>query len=329
MKKKFWYGILLLLLIFALTQLDLSQMLRSLAEISARTIIVLIALQVFTQLLLNMQWFQVAKFSKVNASFWQMLHINCQGCVVDSITPGVKVGGEVTRALQISRLTGCSGGQAAAVVAVQKLFSLSAFFIVNIFAVLYVMRHSLLAVSDALSFLVMGILAVLLLSMIFILIFPQRLLDILSKRESGVCGAKRLKLIVFVRNMLEGLVLYRKNKSALILQLVLSFSVWLLYPVKLYLLTMQAYPDASLVFLGAVTFASYLVAMLPIFPGGLGGFEAAMAGLLLAGGFMQGDAVAFAVIFRFFTFWFVMFLSLGYIGLSKLFVQKRIVPAAN
>jgi len=74
----------------------------------------------------------------------------------------------------------------------------------------------------------------------------------------------------------------------------------------------QFMPEVSLAYIAAITFAAYMVAMLPIFPGGLGGFEATMAGLLVAIGFAVSDAAVVTIVFRFITFWLVMLLSLAY-----------------
>jgi uncharacterized membrane protein YbhN (UPF0104 family) len=46
--------------------------------------------------------------------------------------------------------------------------------------------------------------------------------------------------------------------------------------------------------------------MLPIFPGGLGGFEGTMSTLLLIMGLSLSEAAMVAVVFRFITFWFVI-----------------------
>ena len=97
----------------------------------------------------------------------------------------------------------------------------------------------------------------------------------------------------------------------------LSFFIWLLYPAKLYLLTIQFAPDVPVVHICATGFLAYMVAMLPIFPGGLGGFEGTMSGLLVALSFTISDAAVVTVLFRFITFWLVLLLSLVYVALHK------------
>ena len=107
----------------------------------------------------------------------------------------------------------------------------------------------------------------------------------------------------------------QKNAKAMLF--FLSIFIWLLYPAKMYILAVQITPDVNAVYIGAVAFVSYMVAMLPIFPGGLGGFEGTMSGLLAAMGFIISDAAVITILFRFITFWFVMLVSLAYIAFYK------------
>ena len=110
MKKKWILTVLLiLLLLIALFQLDGESLLHSIRQIPLWLALSLMGLQVVSQILVNIQWYQIAKLSGTPVSFRDMIYINSQGAVMDSITPGVKIGGEVTRVVQISRKTECAG----------------------------------------------------------------------------------------------------------------------------------------------------------------------------------------------------------------------------
>jgi len=276
---------LVLLLLIALSRLDAEELLHSLRQVPPGAVLLLLALQIVSQLLINLQWHCIAKFAAVKVSFWEMLYINCQGAVMDAITPGVKIGGEVTRAVQISRIGNCPGEQAAAVVALQKLFSLSAFFLLALFALGWLAGSVL--ILPAVAALVLGLL-------------------------SRVQRARR-----FLQTFKEQARHIWKDKMACALLFLLSLLIWLLYPVKLYLLAAQFSPDANILSLVGPAFAAYLVAMIPIFPGGLGGFEGTMTALLFAVGFLLTDAAVITVLFRFVTFWFVLLLSLVVIAVYR------------
>jgi uncharacterized protein (TIRG00374 family) len=246
-----------------------------------------------------------------------MFYINSQGAVMDSITPGVKIGGEITRAVQITKITGCPGEQAAAIVAMQKIFSLSALFSIQLFAVGYLIGNIPLLQNTALQILIYG-LPVLFLSATFgVFIVPHRFKEALQSKKAPKYSWS-LRVRNFLITLADHLSSVRKQKKALTALVFLSYVIWLLYPIKMFIITIQFAPDISLFYVGAIAFVSYMVAMLPIFPGGLGGFEGTMTGLLLVVGFGINDAAVVTVLFRFVTFWFVLLLSLGYVAFHRL-----------
>lgn len=288
-KKRVLTVVIALLLLAALLQIDRESLFYSISRVPFWLVALMLALQVVTQLLVNLQWYKIAKIVGIPILYRDILYVNSQGSIIDSITPGVKFGGEVTRAMQISRIADCSTKQSAALVAVQKLFSLSAMFFVLLFTVGY------------LQFWVYGVLLVFLLLFIVILFAPKTLRFLWISKAKGF-------ILVFL-SQVESL---RKNKAACVMLFLLSLFIWLLYPAKMYILVTQFYPLADVMQVTAITFAAYTVAMLPIFPGGLGGFEGTMYSLLMTMGMVASDAVVVTVFFRFVTFWFVMLVGLGY-----------------
>jgi uncharacterized protein (TIRG00374 family) len=296
MRKKWLLAALfILLLLFALSRLDAESLLHSIGQIPLWMALLLAGLQIVSQLLVNAQWHIIAKQCESPIYFHEMFHINCRGAVMDSVTPGVKIGGEITRALLIAKAANCSKQQSAAIVALQKLFSLSALFTIQLFAVGYVVSG-----TPVLSY---GILLLFLVFFAAIFFMPHK---IQARLKKG-----------FMHTLLSHVGHIRKQKRVLLLLALLSFTIWLLYPAKLLLPALQFMPGANPVHLGAIAFVAYMVAMIPIFPGGLGGFEGAMAGLLLAAGFSASDAAVVTILFRFITFWLVMLMSLAYIIYRK------------
>jgi len=279
------------LIIFALTRLDGESLLHSMAQIPAWLVFALLGLQILTQFMVNLQWFVISRITEMRISFWRMFYINSQGAVVDAVTPGVKFGGEITRGVHISRAAGCTAERAASLVALQKLFSLTA-----LFAVLMVLSSSLpFSVNLVILALVILIVALILLSKRF-----EWLNNFLKETKSGLIFLKNRPLV------LAGL-------------FALSLAIWLLYPAKFYILTANFAPELGFAALAAITFTAYIVAMLPIFPGGLGGFEASMSAMLIYAGISAADSAVATIFFRFVTFWFVMLASLVFI----LFLRRK------
>ena len=321
-KKRILTAFLLLLLLIALFRLDRESLLYSISQFPLWLILLLIALQIVSQLLVNLQWFQIAKHTDTDISFRYMFYVNCQGAVADAITPGVKIGGEVVRALQISRICDCSKEHSAVIVALQKLFSVSSLFFIQLFAVGYLIGEVPLLQARYLQFIIYGVLLsfLFLFSVVFLMPYPIRA----SLQKAKV---SRFLWMLKFRNFLIGLLdqvsAMRKNIRAWVILCFLSVFIWLLYPIKMYLLAVHLSPDVNAVFIGAIAFVSYMVAILPIFPGGLGGFEGAMTGLLLVAGFFLSDAAVVTILFRFITFWFVILFSLAFISFVKVCLKSR------
>jgi len=319
-KKRITIAILVGLLLFVLLQIDRESLLYSIRQIPFWLIILLGILQIITQLLLNLQWYCISQLAKSPLTFRQMLYINCQGSVIDGITPGVKFGGEVTRAVQISRIGKLPGEQSAAIVATQKIFSLSTLFIILMFVIWYLAGQVPFMQTRYFQFITYGVLLLFLVVFVCVFIIPDAMIKFLQKRTPQRLWIRKMYRFMFT--LLKQIKSVRKNKTALISLFLLSLLIWLLYPVKMYILAAHFYPANHAVYIGALTFAAYTVAMLPIFPGGLGGFEGTMSALLVSMGYTISDAATMTIAFRFITFWFVMLISLAFIAICR--VNKNI-----
>ena len=341
--------LILLLLFLAMSQFDIRNLLHSIKQIPLWSVALLLGLQIVSQLLLNLKWHKIAKVVLCEApqdkclaktqtdqqeslrnapiSFRDMFYINSQGAVIEGITPGVKIGGEVTRAVQIRRMGKCSAEQAASVVAMQKLFSLSTFFLINLFAVGHIIGKVPILDAWYVQFSIYSILIFFLLLFAAVFFVPHRLQSYLQpylQAKKNTRFSFLLKMKRFFITLLGQVISIRKNSRVCVMLFLLSTLIWLIYPVKMYLLAIQVFPALNIVYIGAITFVSYMVGMIPIFPGGLGGFEGTMSGLFLAIGFEQSDAFVITIIFRFATFWFVMMISIIFIVFYKIKYPRAI-----
>ena len=305
-------ALLLLMLLVVLFRLDRQSLAHSLRQVPLWVALLLVALQVATQLLVNLQWHQIAKHTGPPISFRAMFFINCSGAVVDAITPGAKIGGDVTRALQIRKVAGCSGQQAAAVVALQKLFSISALFFVQLFT----LGHLPLFGGRLWQLAIYAVLLLFLAAFLGVFFMPSRIKARLQRRSLSRFLWVR-KTQSFLLATLDHAKTISGSASGWATLTLLSVFIWLLYPAKLYILALQLNPGVGPAQIGAVAFAPYMVAMLPIFPGGLGGFEGALSGLLIALGFDISSAAVVTILFRFVTFWFVLLLSLCFVAFGN------------
>jgi uncharacterized protein (TIRG00374 family) len=311
------------LLVYVVMQADLKGICAHVGAIPVWLLLTLIGLQICTQLLLAFQWYRLCRVLGWPASFFKLLLVNSYGAVVDAITPGEKVGGELARVLQLRKYLGYSTGQATILVTIQKAMSLSALVLLNLVVVVTMANHvAFLQVWPVrlLVFLLLIAIGVFL----FFLLFRTHAL---SLRLVRIKTSRRwlLALINWVGDFADQTASIRQRRGEWILQFVLALLVWAIFPLKLVLLIFP-YTHAihSLVLFGT-TFVSYFAGMIPLLPGGLGTFEATMSGILTAYGLTLNQAVAITIVFRFITFWFVLILSLFIIGSYRIFklTQRR------
>ncbi|MCL2169770.1 MAG: flippase-like domain-containing protein [Defluviitaleaceae bacterium] len=310
-------AVVLLFLVLAILQLDPESLLDAARQIPVWSIILLFALQILTQLLVNIQWHQIAKSFGSTLKFTEILFINA-GADIIHITPGGHISCEVFRALKFKDDKEISGEKAAAIVAIQKLFSLSAFFSISLISVGFFLSQVPWMQGAGSQALLYGVMTAILAAFATMFTIPHKILKPLKARWQN---PRRLR--AFILASLEHIIYLKSHSKILIKLLIIAASIWLLYPAKLYLIAYQLMPDVGVLHIMAITFLAYTVAVLPIFPGGLGGFELTMAGLLTLTGFTQAIALVITIIFRFATFWFVRLIALVIMGVYKLLKPKK------
>ena len=312
----------LLFLFLQLLQFDPQDLIYSTRQIPLWALILLFALQIVTQLMINFQWHQVAKSFTSPIKFTEMLYLNAQAQIIH-IAPAGHIGGDVFRAVQIKRAGNISGEQSASIVAIQKLFSLGAFFTISLLSIGFFIGEVPWLQETYIRFLLYGLLFIILAVLSSIFIIPHKISGFFKskwKNESRFLWVNKLRL--FIITSLEHVVYLRKSPKLLAKLTAIAMCIWALYPLKLYLLAFHLMPGINILHISAATFLSYTVAMIPIFPGGLGGFEVTMTSFLYFLGFTQSGALVITVLFRFATFWFITLLSLLYMAVHRLLCFK-------
>ena len=305
----------LAVIVYIISKTDFSTIIAQMKLLPVHIISILILLQIITQLALNYQWYRICKVLGLKASFFRLLAINAYGMVADAVTPGEKVGGEVARVVQMNSMLGYDTKQSTSIVTIQKSLSLTALVVLNGVAVVTLSSHIDFlkpVFTRIILYLILGALTVF---FIFMLFFTDRLNAWVQNRKS------ENKAMLWFKNWMNRFAEDTKaisvRKSEWAIQLLLSFVIWILFPVKLIILVSQ-YGKVGVFVLLAATFVSYFAAMIPLLPGGLGTFESAMSGILIVYGLTMQEAVAVSLIFRFVTFWFVVLFSLCVIAAWKI-----------
>ena len=111
----------------------------------------------------------------------------------------------------------------------------------------------------------------------------------------------------------------------------IAFTVWALYPVKVYLVARMLGYNLNQVVVIISTYTAYLVSMVPLLPGGLATFEGTMALVLSSEGIASYEAFSIALTTRLITFWIPLvisgFVTIYYINKSK--TEKQLSNQKN
>lgn len=289
-------------------------------KIPPLAVIGLLFIQIISQLLVNYQWCRIARLMNKDHNFFRMLYVNARGMIVECVTPGVKIGGEVTRALLLKSELNYSPSESATLVTIQKMVSFSSFFLVNLFAFMSISEKIEMFQGSEVKAAVYFFLIILISTLISFFLFTYQIEKIIINVKGRYRWTRALK--TYMLTLLSNIKVLKNIKGELYKQFLLSLFIWLLFPFKMILLVHLFTPNYDPLFLTEITFISYMVGMIPLFPGGLGGFEATMTSLLTLMQIKANEALAITLIFRFITFWFVMIISLLYIGIWKVGERK-------
>ncbi len=298
---------------------DYHRVLNSLTAIKANVVIWVCLLQFVTIGLINFQWFKIANYMGIQSSFRQIFHINMSGTFVESITPSVKAGGEGVKIYLLKSLPTSSLSKATAMVCLQKMVSMLAFFMLNIAGMIWFFCTAELRFSYVnilmISVIFLGIVTFLL---IVVVMFPTKL-----KRFTKILPTKfdiRHKVEQGISSLQQALESVKGQYHLFWYQFMVSTAIWGLFAVKAYIIARGLQMQSSFISIAVVTYFAYMIGMVPLTPGSIGTFEGSVLLLLTPMGILSHQAMAFALTLRFVTFWFVFGVSsicVGYVQIRK------------
>lgn len=299
--------VMLVLFAYVFSKQDLHKLWQGIQSIPLAVFLLLLGMQVLTQALLCCQWTLLARKFLASCGFWGMFRVLAIGSLVEALTPGAKVGGELSKLYYLKKDFSCTTEIAAHIIVIQKSISMSVLFsICSLSGILWTTRAVSKVSKDVMDTGLLWGMGVVPLLFLLILACPKYL--------------SKLPLPKKVQGVLEG---FSQATQALerkqwLLQFGISTAVWLLFPLKMLILTASVGLRLDLLMVFAMTMISYASGMLPLTPGGLGTFEGTMLSLFALLSVETELAFALTIVFRFVTFWFVMILC----GLTQIFTKR-------
>ena len=309
MKKYLLYILGLSVFIYLLINMDFKSLLIFTKSISLDYILFLLSLQLVTIVLLGIQWKLIISWIKEDVKFYDALRVNLKGNIVDALSPGVKVGGELARIYEIRKILGMDLGEAILVVGLQKTLSITSFLILVLFSLiwLYITTAGSSYFKSLLFPIFTFIIVLVSILFLFMRLKAERVKNLLDKIK--IEEKKREKIYNGVKEYKDNMDRMLKDKTKFYFQLALSVFIWLLFAIKFAILVKGYGVDMDFISVAAITYLTYIIGMIPFLPGGIGSFETSMVGLLALKGVEIGQGVAISLVFRFITFWFEFLIS--------------------
>lgn len=300
------YTTIIGLFIYLIINTNFNEMAQHIKRIRMDILAILVLLQCFTQYLLGVQWHRICKNITGSSKFATIFYILSAGSVIEALTPGAKIGGEVTRLHYLKKEMNMDTKEATNIIVVQKSISMSVLFSICIASMLYLFMTVSMGLPLLTKVLLIGISAMILTFLILLLGFSHILLKLCEKGD----GKLKSKIKPWIQSYNENLQMLQRKEW--VLQFLISVAVWVLFPLKMLILSRSMGIDVHFLILLALTMTAYMIGTLPLTPGGIGTFEGTMLSLLALVAVEYAVAVTVTMVFRIITFWLVMCISLVY-----------------
>lgn len=319
-----------LILLGMLYFVGIDQVIAALKMANLYLIALAIGVQVCTYFLYTFRWKILNKIAGMDVSFKKLFPMLLVGLAVNNITPSGRGGGEPVRAYLLYRDKEeyTFDETFAAVVADRALdtfpFVLLAAITISSMALFFDFELWLLAVMVLSVIVILAILFAIIYMCInpsfgnrvegWILAIVRRFY---KKNSESVENSIHDAIVGFQHTM----IVLMSNKKGLAYTLTISFVIWALEILRVYLVFSAFGANVSLIVIGEVFIVSCLVGMIPLLPGGLGTVDGLMILLYSAAGISASVSAAATVIERLISFWMATILGMAvlpYYGSSVL-----------
>ena len=337
LKKSLLWLFALMVIIILVISLGWDDIRSALLRVHPMILIGLLVLQTATILAVSFQWRYLLKKTNRPVSLLLTLLINLAGNFIESVTPSVKLGGEAAKVIYYHKYTGLGYDRLTGIMLALKLFSLLPFVVFSALALLLAITVFELPAITLIAFVLLFV-VVFMLSLIY---YKSSEIDgavykkdmpsdnLFPSSRSNISGKINFLLSLIFNKIEKGKRFIRRSTvfarnlttiKDIYLLVAVSSLVWVLYPVKVFIITRML--DLNVTFLSVIiiTFTAYLVSMAPILPGGLGSFEGTMTLMFSLMGFTPAQGMAVALLSRLVTFWFPLLWSgcaAGYLVIYK------------
>lgn len=317
-KTIFFLGISLIILAVMLWFVGIDQVISALKIANLGIIALAIGVQVFTYFLYTLRWQILSNLADMKVSIRELLPMVLVGLAVNNITPSGRGGGEPVRAYILAKEKDYLMEETFATVVADRALDTFPFVVlaaITIAAMTFYFDFDL-------WLLIVMVLAVIAIVVILIILIYMCINPGFGKRVDGwIIGLVRRfykknseelenKIHEVIFGFQDTMKLLITNRKGLYYTISLSFFIWIMEIVRVYLVFLAFGANVSLVIIGEVFIVASLVGMIPLLPGGLGAVDGIMIIFYSAAGVSSSISAAATVIERLISFWMATILGL-------------------
>ncbi len=284
---------------------------------------IFIVLAIITQLviygLLTLRWSITTDSIKINVKKRHLLPMLMVGLAVNNITPSARGGGEPVRAYILSKYSRCSMESSFATVIADRGLDMFPFIVLAVLTIFAIVMYFNLALWLVLSL----IMAVIVLTILFILALymslnkkagekiTRTILKVIRRFYKKNPEKLEKKALNAIHEFQYTMKLMLKERKIFFYALPLSFLIWGLEILRVYLVFSSFGIEVSLILIAVVFIIASLIGMIPLLPGGIGAVDGIMILLYSAAGIPPSISAAATVIERLISFWMTSLIGIA------------------
>ena len=247
------------------------------------------------------------------------------GLAVNNITPSARGGGEPVRAYMLSKYSKAPMENAFATVIADRGLDTFPFVVLAIltiiFSVFYLTLPDWVVLGLIISLIALVTVFLLILYMSIneaagekITLWIVKIVKRFSKKKHFEIERRAIEAMRGFQNSMKNML---KDRRVLMLGLPLSFLIWFMEIIRVYIVFSSFGTPVPLGIIGAVFVIATLIGMIPLLPGGIGAVDGVMIILYSAAGVPPSISAAATIVERLISFWMTSFIGIGmlpYVG---------------
>ena len=293
------------------------QTISALKTANTNYVILAIVIQFIIMALWNTRWSIICKSLDIPHKQLPLFAMTIVGLAINDLTPSGRSGGEPVRAYLLSKTSSTDFKQTFATVMADKLCDTFPFMVLAIFAITYLMWY--MHLGTTLFSVLLIALVLFIIALVFIIFISinetfgiktiqwvfRQLRKFTSRDMDKYEDTALTSLVGFQRSLLY----LMKDKKLLLIATIISFLVWFLELLRVYVVFMAFGVNVSLGMIASVFLVSSLIGIIPILPGGLGSIDGVMILLYSLAGVSASISTAATLVERMISLWMVIIIG--------------------